>query len=223
MLSRLTVAALVLAVTVSRASGLAAMIGDAFVKLPPPAGFCELTPSHAFDGGAVAAISAYLNGAGIRLLAMSADCDQLAEAREGKRRQVEDFVRYEVDHADMKMPPPFSIAKKCSIERVVSHGPAATELDARLANTSEKIKPGEAGLIGVIDEDKNGCYSATLEKVRTETGTEKVLAGLQAATIIGNRAISVRRYTVYQNPDTINAMLSKLKTDVAALLAANPS
>jgi hypothetical protein len=222
MLSRLTVAALVLAVTVSGASGLAALIGDAFVKLPPPAGFCELTPRYEFDGRTVAVVSAYLSGAGIRLLAMSADCDQLAEAREGRRRQVDDVAQYQVEIADMKTPPVFSIARMCSILRIQSNSPIRADIDARLAGTIEKIKVNEAGSIGVIAEDKNACYTATLQKVGTETGTEKTLVGLHAATVISNRAIGVRRYTVYQNPDTINAMLPKLKGDVAALVAANP-
>jgi hypothetical protein len=222
MLSRLTVAALVLAVTVSRASGLAALIGDAFVKLPPPAGFCELTPRYEFDGRTVAVVSAYLSGAGIRLLAMSADCDQLAEAREGRRRQVDDVAQYQVEIADMKTPPVFSIERMCSILRIQSNSPMGTDIDARLASTIEKIKVNEAGSIGVVAEDKNACYTATLQKVWTETGTEKMLVGLHAATVISNRAIGVRRYTIYQNRDTINAMLPKLKGDVAALVAANP-
>ena len=83
---RLTLAALFLAVSVSGALGLAAMIGDTFVKLPPPAGFCELTPSHEFDGRTVAAVSAYMAGDSIKLLGMSADCNQLAGAREGKQQ-----------------------------------------------------------------------------------------------------------------------------------------
>jgi hypothetical protein len=50
---------------------------------------------------------------------------------------------------------------------------------------------------------------------------EKMLMGLQAATIIGNRAIDVHRYAVYQGRETITVMLPKLKENVAALIAAN--
>src|SRR4051812_44238062 len=57
LLGRLTLAALVLAASASGALGLAAMIGDAFVKLPPPADFCELTPQYEFDGNAFNAMS----------------------------------------------------------------------------------------------------------------------------------------------------------------------
>ena len=92
-----------------RGMSLAAMIGDTFVKLPPPTGFCELTPRYEFDGRTVAVVSAYMAGDGIKLLAMSADCNQLAEAREGKR-QLDDVAAYLVENSDMKMPTPFSVA-----------------------------------------------------------------------------------------------------------------
>src|SRR5882724_71553 len=122
LLGRLTFAALVLAVSASGALGLAAMIGDTFIKLPPPAGFCELTPRYEFDGRAVAVVSAYMAGDGIKLLAVSADCNQLAEARDGKR-QLDDVVAYLIFNSDMKMPTPFSVAAKCKTLRASSNSP----------------------------------------------------------------------------------------------------
>ncbi len=221
LLGRLTLAALVLAVSVSGALGLAAMIGDTFVKLPPPAGFCELTPSHEFDGRTVAVISAYMAGNSIKLLAMSADCNQLAEAREGKQ-QLDDVATYLVANSDIKMPTPFSVASKCAILRASSESASGTDVDARLASTVEKIKVNEAGSIGVIAEDENACYTATLIKKKTDAGAQKVLVALQANAVVRTKAIIVRRQTVYQNPDTIKAVLPKFKSDVAAFVAANP-
>ena len=218
---RLTLAALFLAVSVSGALGLAAMIGDTFVKLPPPAGFCELTPSHEFDGRTVAAVSAYMASDGIKLLAMSADCNQLAEAREGKR-QLDDVAAYLVENSDMKMPTPFSVASKCSTCALRRKSPVGTDVDARLASAVEKVKVSTADSIGVIAEDDNACYTATLTKKRTDAGTQKVLVVLQANAVIRTKAILVHRQAVYQNPDAIKAVLPKLKSDVAAFVAANP-
>jgi hypothetical protein len=221
LLGRLTLAALVLAVSVSSALGLAAMIGDTFVTLPPPAGFCELTPRYEFDARAVAVASAFMAADSIKLLAMSADCNQLAEAREGKR-QPDDVAAYLVENSDVNMPTPFSVASKCSILRTSSRSPIGTDVDARLASTLEKIKESEASFIGVIAEDDNACYTATLAKIRTDTGAQKVLVALQANAVIRTKAIIVRRQAVYQDPDTIKAVLPKLKSDVAAFIAANP-
>jgi hypothetical protein len=220
LLGRLTLAALVLAVSVSGALGLAAMIGDTFVTLPPPAGFCELTPRYEFDGRTVAVVSALSAADSIKLLVMSADCNQLAEAREGKR-QLDDVAAYLVEKLDIKMPTPFSVASKCAILRASSNSPVGTDVDARLASTVEKIKVSEAGSIGVIAEDDNACYTATLTKKTTDAGAQ-VLVVLQANAVIRTKAIIVRRQTVYQNPDTVKAVLPKFKSDVAAFVAANP-
>ena len=84
------------------------------------------------------------------------------------------------------------------------------------------MKVGEAGSIGVIAEDDNACYTATLAKQRTDTGAQKVLVFLQANAVVRTKAIIVARQAVYQDPDTIKAVLPKLKSDVAAFVAANP-
>jgi hypothetical protein len=223
MLDRPTFAALILAATVSGASSLEAMLGDAFVALPPPAGFCQLTPQYEFDGRIAAIAAGHLASAGIRLLAIYADCDQLAEAREGRRRrQVDDLVEYQVERLDEKRPAVFSIERMCYILRLDGRSPIGSDVNAHLASAIERIRQNESGSIGVIAEDKNACYTAMLHKTWTETGTVKILVGLHAATIVRNRAIGVRRHTVYQNSDTVDAALAKLKSDVAALIAANP-
>jgi hypothetical protein len=221
MLGRLTFAALLVAVAVSDATGLEALIGDAFVTLPPPAGFCELTPQYEFDARTLAITSAYLRGSAVRLLTMSADCDQLAEARKGKQRQLDDVTQYQVQLADEKISPVLSVAASCSILRLQTKSPVGVDTKARLAGIVENIKVNQTGTLGVIGEDKNGCYSAILSKVWSE-GTQKMLVGLDAATILSKRAIAVRRYAVYQNPETVDAMLAKLEDNVAALAAANP-
>jgi hypothetical protein len=105
-------------------------------------------PPREETAGDVAAISAYMAGNSIKLLATSADCNQLAEAREGKQ-QLDDVATYLVENLDIKMPTPFSVASKCSILRASSKSASGTDVDARLASTVENIKVNEAGSIGV--------------------------------------------------------------------------
>jgi hypothetical protein len=220
-LGRLTLAAFFLAVSGSGALSLAAMIGDTFVKLPPPAGFCELTPQYEFDGHALQVISAYMAGESIKLLAMSADCNQLAEAREGKGR-IDDTASYLIFNADMKMPTPFSVASKCKTLRAVNNIPVGTDVDARLASILEKINVGESGSLGVINEDENACYTGTLTRQKNVDGKLRLFINLQANTVVQTKAIMVRRQAVYRDLDTIKAVLAKFKSDVAAFIAANP-
>jgi hypothetical protein len=220
-LGRLTLAAFFLAVGVSDAMSLAAMIGDTFVKLPPPPGFCELTPQYEFDGRAVGVISAYMAGGNIKLLAMSADCNQLAEARKGKG-QLDDVASYLIFNSDIKMPTPFSVASSCKILRASNKSPVGTDVDARLASIIEKINVNEAGSLGVIAEDDNACYNGMITVQKTDDGAPKLFVSLQANAVVQTKAIMVRRQAVYQNRDTIKAVLAKLRSDVGAFIKANP-
>jgi len=221
MLGRLTFAALILAAAVSGASGLEAMLGDVFVTLPPPAGFCELTPRYEFDGRMVAVASGLLQKGGSKLLVMSADCSQLAEARTGRRLLLDDAAQYVTPIATIDKPPAQSVAHACTSLRKRANW-MAYDINARLASVLEKIKINETVFIGVLGEDTNACYAATLQRFRTEGGAERTQAVVFAVTIIRNRTIVIYRLAVYQNQETFNAVLAKLKVDAIALVAANP-
>jgi hypothetical protein len=213
--------ALILAASAYSASGLEAMLGEVFVTLPPPAGFCELTPRYEFDGRIVANISGPLKQAGIRLLAMSADCGQLADARAGRRRLLDDMTQYHARMATIDKQPSESVAQACATLR--TQGSAVVGgINARLAGMLEKNIAIESSFLGVRSEDKNACYAAILHKLRTQAGADKTQVETYAFTIIRNRSIGVFRYALYQNRDTVDAVVAKLKADVAALLAANP-
>jgi hypothetical protein len=220
MLHRSTFAALILAAGVSGASGLEAMLGDARVTLPPPAGFCELTPRYAFDGRTVAQTSTSFQKAGSRLLAVSADCGQLHEARAGRQRRLDDLAQYNVEIAEMEKPPTESIAQVCA--RTRQAGAPEGDVGARLAESVDNVRTGETRFFGIVAEDKNACYVAILQKYRTEAGRERTHVGMIAVTIISNRSIRLAHHTVYQSPVTIDDLLARLKRNVAALVAANP-
>jgi hypothetical protein len=161
MLGRPTLAAVILAASASGAWGLEAMLGDVFVTLPPSAGFCELTPRYEFDGRMVAFMSKALQKSGNKLLAMSADCDQLAEARVGRRRSLDDVVAYQTVIAAVDKPPTASVARICTLLRTQGNADLAGEwpdFKARLDGIVEGIKRNERKILGVLAEDANVCY-----------------------------------------------------------------
>jgi hypothetical protein len=222
---RPTLAALILAAAASSALAGEATLGDVSVSLPPPAGFCELDASAPFESRVVALTSKVLEQLGNRLLAVSTDCGQLADARAGRRRQLDDVVQYQTQIAAMNMPAARSVAQVCEILR--ARGSTIlpnemTEIKARFASTLEKIRVNETSDLGVLAEDANACYAALVQKLRTEAGTDKMVVGECAVIIIKNRTVNVCRFAVYQNPDTVDAVLAKLKVDAAAAIAANP-
>ena len=222
MLSRLAFAALILAAAVSGASGIEALLGDAFVTLPPPAGFCELTPRYEIEGYIADNTAKILKGAGIRLLAISADCGQLDEMRAYRRRVLDDVALYRAQIADLEKPPKQTIAQTCASLRAENNNAVADDINGRLADAIEKLKASETRFVAVLAEDKNACYAATLQKFKSEAGTEKARVAMVAVTILGNRSVNVIHSAIYQNPDTLGTMLTRLKGNVAALVAANP-
>jgi hypothetical protein len=226
MRGRLNFAALILAIATSEGLADQVTLGDVSVTLPPPAGFCEVNASDPRDRRAVMGHSGPLEKLGNRLLGLFADCGQLAQAREGGRRQLDDAVEYHAQIAAIDKPPAASVAQLCAAARARNNTILANEapdLKARIERTVEKVKMNETRPIGVLAEDTNACYQGSIQKDKGESGTDKTMVGLGAVTIIKNRTIFVYRFSVYQNPNTVDAVLAKLKADVAALIAANPS
>jgi hypothetical protein len=226
MLRRPTLAALILAAALSNAWAAEATLGGVSITLPPPAGFCELDPRQPFDGRIVTIISGLAEKGGIKLLGISADCGQLFDGRAGRRRLLDDLAEYRTQISAIDKSQPIEpIEQSCTTLRTQGNTIVANQMsafNARLESAVKNIKINETRFIGVLAEDADACYAGLIQKARTEFGTDKTQVTLWAVTIIRNRSIAVNRFAVYQNPDTVSAVLAKLKADVAALIAANP-
>jgi hypothetical protein len=224
MLGRPTFAALIPA-TASVVLAGEATLGDVSVILPPPAGFCEFDASNPIDNRAITPISHVLEKSGNKLLGASADCGQLADWRLGKRQLLDDYTTYQRRIVLMDKPPTESVGQRCKIPRARGNTIVAEQLPdikARVESVLANVKVNEMSFIGVLAEDPNACYAGLIQKIRTEAGTDKTQLTVTATSIIRNRLIYVVRHAVYQNPDTVKAVLAKLKAEVAALIAANP-
>jgi hypothetical protein len=225
MLGRPFFAALILAAAASGALAGEATLGGVSVTLPPPAGFCELSASDPRDSRMLTILSGLAEKSGNKLLGMSADCGQLADTRAGRRPVLDDVAQYQVRIAAMDKAPAESVAQTCMTLRARGQAFAVNQrpdIKARIESAVEKVRINETSFIGVLAEDSHACYAGWVEKGRTEAGTDKTQVTVGAVTIIRTRSIYVYRAAIYQNSDTIDAALAKLKVDVAALMAANP-
>src|ERR1700704_3483662 len=81
-----------------------AKVGQTSITLTAPPGQCELDPGQPSDASTLQAVRAAIGGN--TLLAMYADCKQLADWRVGKRGLLEDFAQYQVSSDATDMPPP---------------------------------------------------------------------------------------------------------------------
>lgn len=224
MLARLTFAALVLAAAASGALAAQATIGGVSLNLPPPGGFCELSESNASDKRMITTLTGLLEKSGNKLLAMSADCRQLSDWQTGKRQLLDDYSQYQTPIASMNQPPSETVAQTCATLRQQGNQILANQMPdikARVESTLSKIKMNETSFLGVLGEDADGCYAGLIQKIHTEAGTDKTQITVFAISIVKNKSVFSYRFAVYRNPQTADAVLGKLKIDIAALIAAN--
>jgi hypothetical protein len=226
MLGRLGFATLLLATTAAGALAAPVSIGGVPIYLPAPRGFCALSESNASDKRMVTLLSGLLEKSGNKLLAMSADCQQLTDWRSSKRQLLDDYAQYQTSIASMDNPPSETVAQTCKTLRDEGNKILANQLPdikARVESTLSKIKMNETIFIGVLAEDANSCYAGLIQKIHTEAGTDKTQITTFAITTIKNRSVFTYRFSVYRNPQTVNIVLGKIKADVQALLVANGS
>jgi hypothetical protein len=224
MLSRLGFAALLLAAAASSALAAQASIGGVAVNLPPPGGFCELSESNASDKRMITTLTGLLEKSGNKLLGMSADCRQLTDWHGGKRKLLDDYAQYQTPIGSMDKPPSETVAETCTTLRAEGEKILANQLPdikARVESTLSQVKMNETRFIGVLGEEPNACYAGLIQKIHTEAGTDKTQITVFAVSTIKNKSVFTYRFSVYQNSQSVEATLGKIKIDVAALIAAN--
>ncbi|HXW25507.1 MAG TPA: hypothetical protein VEK73_12260 [Xanthobacteraceae bacterium] len=224
MLSRPTVAALFLAAAITGAPAAQTTIGGVPVDLPPPTGFCELSDLNPSDQQMITTLSGLLEKSGNKLLAMSADCQQLTDWRTGRRQLLDDYAQYQTIIAGMDKPPSESVAQTCATLHAQGDKILADQLPdikARVESTLKQIKINQTNFLGVVAEEPGACYAALVQRIRTEAGVDKTQVTIFAVTIVKNRTVLFYRFAVYQDSGTLTDVLAKIKTDIAALAAAN--
>jgi hypothetical protein len=224
MLARLTIATLFLAAAAANALAAQANIGGVAIALPPPGGFCELSESNESDKRMITTLSGLLEKSGNKLLSMSADCRQLSDWHTGKRQLLDDYAQYQTPIASMDKPPSETVAQTCTTLRDEGNKILANQLPdikKRVESTLSKIKMNEASFLGVLREDADACYAGIVQKIHTEANTDKTQITVFAISIVKNKSVFTYRFAVYRGPQTVDAVLGKMKADVGGLIGAN--
>jgi len=200
-------------------------IGGVSLLLPPPAGFCELTMSDPSDNRMITTIGALVEKGGNKLLSFSADCRQLADWRTQKRPLLDDYGQFQTSIAAMDQLAPMSVIHDtCATLRTQGNdinSNIASDVKSKIESALNNVKMNSLTFVGVLAEDDTACYAAQIQKMRTETGTDKTQLNLMAITVVKGKAIFVTRYAQYTSSDATSGLLTKLKDTVAALQSAN--
>lgn len=224
MLSRLSFAVLLVTAAASSAFAAQVNIGGVTINLPAPSGFCELSRSDASDKRMIDTLGPLLEKSGNKLLAMSADCRQLAAWHTGKQQLLDDYAQYQTPIASMDKPPSETVAETCTTLRNEGNKILANQLPdikARVESTLSKIKLNETSFLGVLAEDADACYAGLVQRIHTEANTDKTQITVFAISIVRNKSVFTYRFAVYHDPQTADTVLGKMKRDIAALMAAN--
>jgi len=201
-----------------------ASVDGVSINLPAPAGFCELSSSYPADKLMLDTLGDLVaKSRGNHLLAMAADCQQLADWRAG-RRLLGDYGQYQA--------PPNAAANEetfketCAALRTQGGQTLSNvkkDLKARMEESVRQMKVNDQRFAGFLGEDPAACYVALLQKLKAEDGTEVTQLSVLAITSVKNRFLFVNRYAPFVSADTVNDTLTKLKATIAALQAANQS
>ncbi len=201
-----------------------ATIEGVSINLPVPAGFCELRSGNPTDQRMLETVGqALAKGRGNQLLAMAADCRELAEWREG-RRLLGDYGQYQAPRNASANEETFR--QTCAALRQQggrSFANLKNEAKPKMEESLRQMKVNEQRFAGFLGEDPTACYIALVQKLKAEEGPNVTQLTVLAITMVKGKFLFVNRYAPYANADSINETLTKLKETIAALHAANPS
>jgi hypothetical protein len=158
---------------------------------------------------------------GNQLLAMSADCRQLADWRDG-RRLLGDYTQYQAPRIAAANDETFR--QTCAaLRQQGGRGFANLKTDAKtkMEDTVRQMKVNEQRFAGFLGEDPAACYIALLQKLKAEEGPDVAQLTVLAITMVKGKFLFVNRYAPYVNSDSINETWTKLKLTITALQQAN--
>jgi hypothetical protein len=202
-------------------------IGDVLLNLPTPAGFCELSGSNPSDSRVSAIIGGALAQGGIKLLGISADCQQLADWHAGGRPFLDDYGQYQTQISQMDqlvVSPEAAIHQACVALRAQgSQIVSSTSPDVKsiIEGALKSVKMNGVTFAGVFAEDQTACYSGQIQNMQATNGTQKTQLVLVAITVVKNKYVYVDRFSVYTTSDAVADELAKLQSTVVSLQAAN--
>ena len=227
-------AALLLAASLPALAGSAlakdARVGTVALNLVPPSGYCELDAAQPSDTRMVSAIEGMLGNTGNRLLAVSADCTQLADWRTGKRPLLDNMAQYQTliawENGPLPATPEVTIKTVCDQmqaqgEQMVAN--MAPDVKARAEQVLKTVQVNEMKFMGVVGEEPLVCYAAMLQKFRTEVGTDKTQVTVFATTVVRSKIVYFYLFAPYVSGATVTEMLAQQKAHIRLLQSANPS
>jgi hypothetical protein len=204
-----------------------AMVGPVGVELVLPTGFCELDPAQSSDAQFIARHTAQLARGGVQALSISAACSELPGWRAGVRL-LDHFALLSADARFVSQPTPIDpeTMRKQICDTIRAQAKQALSAAIATVNSqpdaiARNIKMNSMAVVGVDDDDPNACYTAVLQKLRTQLGTEKLQLGIDTTVAIKGKILFATLYIPYVDMDGVARSLAENRKFVASWRAAN--
>ena len=75
--------------------------------------------------------------------------------------------------------------------------------------------------MGVVAEEPLACFGATVRKIKTEAGVEKIQVGITTSAIIKGKVVLYYLFAPYTSRDTVRELLRTHRENVSRLQRAN--
>ena len=202
-------------------------LGDARLRLDPPAGHCFLDASHPADARLHTVLQRIFS-TDIRLVGGFADCEQLKAWRSGERKTLRDYGKFLTPVAVLDKRAEGTarqlMAAMCRTMRTEG-GEFSMKgkrgLKAQFEEALASAQMNESRSLGVIDQDDHACYFGMLQKLTAENGEIKTQIDVSAAAIISGKMIYSNLYAALESDGTLKELLDRQKANIARNVAVN--
>jgi len=199
------------------------LMGSTSLNLVPPQGYCDLDEANSRDAQLIALITHSMERGPNKLMAVSADCGELAQFRAGRRNDLERLAHYQASRKHETIaPPPGFIKDACKGLR--AEAPDFTAQTSAIARQVEDVfkgfKSDGLNILGVFGEDNRACYFASVHRY-TIQGIQQQQLGISATLFVKDRLLFFYNFSPFTSADVIPGLIERHRQDVAALTAAN--
>jgi hypothetical protein len=218
---------LLVASLTDRVAAKEAMVGLVGIELVLPTNFCELDPTQSSDAEAIARYTAQLARSGIQVLSISAACSELRGWRAGVSL-LDHIVLFSSDARFISQPTPVdpeTMRKqicdqiRAQATQAISRGMA--KVNSQPDTIARNIKLNSTAVVGVDDNDPNACYTAVLQNLRTQLGTEKLVLLIDTTVAIKGKILFSTAFIPYVDMQGVAKSLAEHRKFVASWRAAN--
>ena len=96
-----------------------------------------------------------------------------------------------------------------------------SDIKTRVEQAVRGVTINQMRFLGVVAEEPGVCYAAMVQRLKGDTGKDIIIVAVYATMFIKGKGVLYYLFSPYRSAQTVTALLTDHKVDVAALLSAN--